>query len=125
MADVLKFGIQDPRLLSVGGNTGTNNSFTGVDIGALTKGVYDGATLAEGNNLECFIFQLIQSQAPGLLTSLYTDVTLALQPLAENIASNLAGLSCPQLDGIDMSQYNAYPGYSKAKGGSSLRHYSE
>ncbi len=116
MADILKFGIQDPRLLSVGGNTGTNNSFTGVDIGALTKGIFNGATLTEGDNLECFIFQLIQAEAPGFLTSLYTDVTEALQPLAENIASNLANLSCPQLNGIDSSQYNAYPGYSKAKG---------
>ncbi|MCJ1451366.1 hypothetical protein MMC28_001702 [Mycoblastus sanguinarius] len=116
VADVLKFGIQDPRLLSVGGNTGTTNSFTGVDLGALTNGVFDAATLAEGNNLECFVFQLVQAETPGLVTSLYENVTEAVQPLAENINSNLAGLSCPQLVGVDMSQYNAYPGYTKAKG---------
>ena len=87
-----------------------------MDLGALTNGVFDAATLAEGNNLECFVFQLVQAETPGLVTSLYENVTEAVQPLAENINSNLAGLSCPQLVGVDMSQYNAYPGYTKAKG---------
>lgn len=116
VADVLAFGIQDPRLLAVGGNTGTTNSFTGLDVASLTDGVFNGATLAEGNNLECFVFQLVQSEAPGLVTSLYEDVTAALQPLAESISSNLAGLNCPQLQSVEMSQYDIYPGYSRAKG---------
>lgn len=57
--DVIDFGLKDPRLLSIGGNTGKVNTFTGVDPSALTKGVFNGATLTQGNNLECFIFQLI------------------------------------------------------------------
>lgn len=108
--------MRDPRLMSIGGNTGTTNSFVGVDPAAFTKGVFDAASLTQGNNLECFIFQLVQSEAPGLLTSLYENVTQALQPLASNINSNLKGLGCPQLTSVDNSQYNKYPGYAKAKG---------
>lgn len=116
LADVLQFGIEDPRLLSVGGNTGSNNSFVGLDIGSLTNGVFNSATLAKGNNFECFVFQAIQAEAPSFLASLYENVTKALQPLAQNIASNLKGLSCPQLGSLDSSQYSQYPGYKKSKG---------
>ncbi|CAO1601084.1 hypothetical protein XANCAGTX0491_004748 [Xanthoria calcicola] len=113
LLDVLQFGLQDARLLSVGGNTGTTNSFTGVDVTALTKGVFNGATLAEGNNLQCFIFQLIQAEAPGLVTGLYEDVTKALQPLTDSISGALGGLGCPQLMELDRSQYEKYAGYKK------------
>ncbi|KAL8651753.1 MAG: hypothetical protein Q9226_004568 [Calogaya cf. arnoldii] len=113
LLDVLEFARQDPRLLSVGGNTGTTNSFTGVNITGLTKGVFNGATLAQGNNLQCFIFQLIQAQAPGVLTGLYEDLTKALQPLKDSIQGAIGGLGCPQLMELDQSLYEKYPGYKK------------
>ena len=116
MLDVLAFAKRDPRLLSIGGNTGTPNSFTGLDISALTNGVFNGATLADGNNLECFTFQLVQAGAPTLLTGLYENVTKAVQPLVENVAGNLKGLGCPQLEGVNENMYEVFPGYKKAKG---------
>ncbi|KAL8667875.1 MAG: hypothetical protein Q9202_000340 [Teloschistes flavicans] len=116
LADVEEFAHQDWRLSSVGGNTGTTNSFTGVDITALSKGVFDGATLLEGNNLQCFVFQLIQAEAPGLLTGLYEDITTALKSLTDEINQNLNGLACPQLVGLDQSQYGQFPGYQKSGG---------
>ncbi|KAI4131366.1 MAG: hypothetical protein LQ338_001251 [Usnochroma carphineum] len=116
LLDVLQFGLKDSRLLSVGGNTGTTNSYTGVDVTALSKGVFNGATLAQGNNLQCFIFQLIQAEAPGVLTGVYENLTEALQPLVDNLNGNLKGLGCPQLMGVDQSLYNQFPGYTKAKG---------
>lgn len=100
----------------MGGNTGTTNSFTGLDPSALTNGVFNGATLAEGNNLQCFIYQLIQAEAPGLLTGVYGDLTKALQPLMDNLEKNMEGLGCPQLMEVDESLYEKYPGYMKAKG---------
>ena len=93
----------------IGGNTGTNNSFTGVDLGDLTKGVFDISTLTQGNNLEYFGFQLVQAEGPDFIASLYSDVTKVLQPLAQNKSSTLDGLSCPQLNGIDMSRYDKFP----------------
>ena len=117
LVDVLEYARQDPRLLSVGGNTGTPNSFAGIDITALTKGVFNGGTLAQGNNLQCFIFQLIQAEAPGVLTGLYSDLTKALQPLTDSISGALGGLGCPQLMGLDESLYEKYPGYKKNPAG--------
>ena len=116
MLDILQFALQDPRLLSVGGNTGTVNSYTGVDVTALTKGVFNGASLAQGNNLQCFIFQLIQAEAPSFLVSIYSDVTKALSSLTSKLNKQLAGLNCPQLQGIDDTQYAKYPGYAKSGG---------
>ncbi|KAL8959135.1 MAG: hypothetical protein Q9183_005689 [Haloplaca sp. 2 TL-2023] len=116
LLQVLEFGLQDPRLLSVGGNTGTTNSFTGVSVSDLTGGVFNAATLTEGNNLQCFVFQAIQAEAPGQLTGLYKDLTKALQPLFNNIDGTLEGLGCPQLMGLDDSLYEQYPGYKKSGG---------
>ncbi|KAL8909766.1 MAG: hypothetical protein Q9171_004911, partial [Xanthocarpia ochracea] len=44
---VLEYAQHDPRLLSIGGNTGTTESFTGLDITNFTNGVYNAATLAQ------------------------------------------------------------------------------
>ncbi|KAL8948243.1 MAG: hypothetical protein Q9222_005554 [Ikaeria aurantiellina] len=117
LLDVLQFGTQDPRLLSPGGNTGTPNSFTPISVSDLSRGVFDSATLAQGNNLQCFIFQLIQAEAPGLVTGIYKDVVGAVQPLVDNIKGNLEGLGCPQLMGVDEELYEQYPGYVRSSGG--------
>ena len=66
--------------------------------------VLDAATLTKGNNLECFIFQLLQAHGPDLLTQVYEDVTQALQTLTDNLNSILAALGCPWLEVIDKSQ---------------------
>ena len=116
LVDVIQYGLRDTRLLSSGGNTGTPNSFVGVDPADLTKGVFNAPSLLQGNNLECFILQVVKSAAPGLVASLYNDVTSAIAPLAANIDNNLAGLNCPQLLSVDESQYDKYPGYQRAKG---------
>ena len=116
MADVGDFGRHDPRLLAIGGNTGATNTYTSLDIAAVTNGSYSGATLASGNNLECFTFQLLQTVAPTLLTGIYDSVVDAVAPLNQNIATNLKGLGCPQLETVDENMYNVFPGYQKAKG---------
>ncbi|KAL8663239.1 MAG: hypothetical protein Q9168_008125 [Polycauliona sp. 1 TL-2023] len=117
LLNVLEYATQDPRLLSVGGNTGTTNSFNGIDASSLSKGVFNSATLAQGNNLQCFIFQLIQAEAPGILTGVYEDLTKALKPLTDSINGAIGGLGCPQLMGLDESMYEKYPGYKKNPGG--------
>lgn len=52
--DDLEMVLQHLDLDSIGGNTGTVDSFTGVDIADLTGGVLNAATLLEDNNLLCF-----------------------------------------------------------------------
>ncbi|KUJ24283.1 putative aromatic peroxygenase [Mollisia scopiformis] len=122
LADVLDFGEKYPPLLDVGGNTGKTDSFTPVDIGSLTKGVFSAADLLEGNNLECYALQISQAALPDILGGAETnigDLTQILKPLSDNIAENLLGLGCPTLNGIDDSQYDVYPGYNNCPNGCS------
>lgn len=58
----------------------------------------------------------MQAEAPTVVTGLYENLTAALQPLAETISGNLAGLGCPQLEGVNAGMYDVYPGYNMAKG---------
>ncbi|KAG0648672.1 Dothistromin biosynthesis peroxidase dotB [Hyphodiscus hymeniophilus] len=102
--------LEYPQFLSIGGNTGTVNSFTGVDLTDLTGGVYNLQTLAEGNNALCFAFQFSQQAAPDLLKGLFSTITKPLSQLNSALATVLSELSCPQLASIDTSQFAKYPG---------------
>ncbi len=115
--DLLSYVTQYPELLSVGGNTGTTNSFTGVNIGDLTGGVFNSQTLLEGNNLECFAYEALQQGAPDILKGLFSDITKPLGMLDDQIASVIGGLGCPQLSKIDMSQFQKFPGYANSYNG--------
>jgi len=116
LVDVLEHAAYYPRLLSFGGNTGEVNTFAGVDLANLTGGVFDTATLLEGNNLECFAFQIALAAGPDLLGSTFTDVQKALTPLADKVAQLLGNAGCPQLQSIDSSMFEQYPGYTEAYG---------
>lgn len=58
----------------------------------------------------------MQAEAPSTVTGLYVNVTAAVQPLIANVAENLKGLGCPQLEGVDEGMYGVFPGFQKAKG---------
>jgi hypothetical protein len=51
VADVVAGALKYPQLLMVGGNMGQVNTFTGLDVSALTNGVFNAQTLLQGNNL--------------------------------------------------------------------------
>ncbi|KAF7904775.1 hypothetical protein EAF00_002109 [Botryotinia globosa] len=102
--------LEHVEFLSVGGNTGTVNSFTGVDLKNLTGGVFDVTTLAEGNNAICFAFQVAQQAAPDILKGLLSNTASALSQLNAAVSAALSGLSCPQLKSIDTSQFAQFPG---------------
>lgn len=96
------------------------DSFALVDIGSLTKGVFDTKTLLNGNNLECFVLQISQNALPDVLggtESSYGNKDDALKPLSDTILTRLQGLGCPKLESIDESQYNKFPGYNKCPSG--------
>ena len=87
-------------------NTGTPNSFTGIDIADLTGGVFNAATLTQGNNFACYVYQLAAQAKPDILLG-------ALDALTSAVGSIIGGLSCPQLKAIDTSQLEKLPGYSR------------
>ncbi|OAK99349.1 Cloroperoxidase [Phaeosphaeriaceae sp. SRC1lsM3a] len=106
LADLLNAAALHPKFLDIGGNTGTGGSFTGVDVGDLTGGVFNAGTLTQGNNFACYVYQLAAQAKPDILLG-------ALNQLTDAVGSIIGSLSCPQLQSIDHSQLEKFPGYSK------------
>jgi len=109
-AEAVGMLLVDPELIVVGGNTGTPNSFAGVNVVDLTGGVYNAQNLLEGNNAMCFALQNIQQGAPDLLRGLVGNVVVALQKLTGVLDPLLATLNCPQIAKYDPLLLSKYPG---------------
>ena len=107
-------GNQHPEFASIGGNTGTVNSFVGIDPANLTGGLYNAGTLFEGNNLFCYAMQLLIQGTPDILSGLFTDTNAAEDKLGSIINAESDSLGCPKLNNIDKDQFNKYPGYTQS-----------
>jgi hypothetical protein len=89
-------------------NTGTPDSFSGVDVGDLTGGLLNSASLLEKNNLGCFVFQVAAQAKPDiLLAPLLTKLTSVLGDVVSQ-------LGCPQLEKVDEGQLEKFPGYARS-----------
>lgn len=101
-----------PGIVRIGGNTGTTDSFVGIDTGDLTKGVYDGTTLFEGNNLACFFMQASMAGLVDSIDPLLQPVGTLLSFMKKNLGPLMSKLSCPQLDSFDNSLFDPkkFPG---------------
>ena len=113
--DATAMSAQYPEFFTVGGNTGTTNSFVGVDPANLTGGVFTAGNLLQGNNLACFGFEASLQEAPDILSGLFSDITSALAQLGSAVNAATNGLGCPKLNEIDKTQFAKYPGYSNLK----------
>jgi hypothetical protein len=102
--------LEYPELIVVGGNTGEPNSFTGVDIGDLSGGVYNAESLTKGNNAMCFALQNIEQGAPDLLRGLVGDVLVAVRKLTDTLDPILQLLGCPQIAKYDRLLLLKFPG---------------
>ena len=111
--DLLSTATIYPGTLKFGGNTGKVNTFTGVDIGGLTGGVFNGATLLNGNNLACFAYQAAQAAGIAELKGVTGILGSTLAPVLNFITSATSGLSCPQLKTYNTAVFAKYPGYKK------------
>lgn len=105
--------LQYPDLDSIGGNTGTVDSFTGVHIADLTGGVLNADTLLEGNNLFCFAMQLTIEQTPDLVSGLFTDINAAVSKLGSTLNNATNSLGCPNLNNIGKHEFDDYPGFTE------------
>ncbi|KAF8912342.1 hypothetical protein CPB85DRAFT_1508999 [Mucidula mucida] len=97
--------LENPKYIAVGGNTGTVNSFTSVNLGDLTGGVYNAKNLLKGDNLLCFMHQLLMAAIPDILQGGLLDSVIL-----QYIAPLIAGLACPELTKWDNSVFGIYPG---------------
>jgi hypothetical protein len=68
--------------------------------------VFNSATLLQGNNLACFVYQLSAQAKPDAILGVLDKLT--------NAVGNIIGkLGCPQLQAIDTAQLEQFPGYSQ------------
>ncbi|KAF5706718.1 Aromatic peroxygenase [Fusarium mundagurra] len=116
LIDVLEHAAKYPRLFNIGNTIGKVNSFSVVDIGDLTGGVFNTAMLLQGDNLECFVMQIIMAAAPDVLGSQFTNVTKALTTLADKLRQLLAGETCPKLQKVNMKLFEKFPGCTEPYG---------
>jgi hypothetical protein len=100
------------------------NSFTGLDVENITGGVFNIETLLEGNNLICFIFEVVKSIAPESLSGVFETVTVPLQMVLDILATPLLDLECPALEDLKVggSSYEEgiqmlFPGAKLSGGG--------
>lgn len=99
-------GLQHPEFLVPGGNTGTVNSYLGLDPSDLSGGVVNAGNLLENNNAVCLAYQATVQFLPDLLSGVADELLGAI----DNVTT---ALSCPTITKIDESQFNNYPGYTK------------
>jgi len=108
LGDVAAAAVLHPKFLDIGGNQGgKTNNFAGVELEDLTGGVFNSADLLKGNNLGCFVFQVVaQVKADFLLAGVLTTI--------QDVVGGIIGkLACPQLQGIDEQLLEQFPGYQK------------
>ncbi|SMR43126.1 unnamed protein product [Zymoseptoria tritici ST99CH_1E4] len=92
-----------PNAVKIGGNTGTVNSFVGLDIADVSGGAFNAADLLNGNNLLCFATQAAQAGDIDALKFL----TAPLKSMFENA---LGSLGCPELLNYNGKPLAQFPG---------------
>ncbi|CAG8091064.1 unnamed protein product [Penicillium salamii] len=100
--DTIDWILKYPELGSIGGNTGTVNSFAGVDPADLTGGVLNLTTLLEGNNLLCFVFEVLKFASPNALSGLYSTLAGPLEFVTDILSVPLLNLTCPAFKDLQM-----------------------
>lgn len=93
---------QYPVLGSIGGNVGTVNSFTGVDLSNVLGGVLNAGKLLESNNLLCFVLQIVKMASPSYLGNVYATVDKPLRFISKILSAPLLSLDCPVWDDLTM-----------------------
>ncbi|KAH7351090.1 hypothetical protein BKA65DRAFT_251559 [Rhexocercosporidium sp. MPI-PUGE-AT-0058] len=103
-----------PELISIGGNTGTVNSFVGVSPADISGGIFNTANLLQGNNLTCFLLQVIQQATPSLLSGLVSSLGLstAISLLNNVINPAKTTMACPLMTTFNTGAFAQFPGSS-------------
>lgn len=115
--------LKHTELFSFGGNVNGVNTFAGVDFADLTGGLWNSAQLLEGNNLECFLWQILREGAPSIISSLYATAEPILVIILQFIDIAATSLSCNNsafkdlaVNGTNLLTYlgDTYPGANRS-----------
>ncbi|KAF1363279.1 hypothetical protein EJ07DRAFT_152776 [Lizonia empirigonia] len=119
LADVQVNNAMYPGIVRIGGNTGTTNSFAGVDLTDLTGGVFNAADLADGNKAACFLLQGSLAGLPDISNPLLGLVGSVLGWATQQLGPLSSKFGCPQLATFDNQLFNQFPGASYKGSGTS------
>lgn len=108
-ADALWTIQQVPDLAAFGGNTGTVNSFVGLNVTDITSGVLSAGDLLKGNNALCFAFATVSEFLPDLTRGLLKNAVLAVSQITGALTPILTALNCPDLSRMDAVYYDQFP----------------
>jgi hypothetical protein len=120
LEDLDMFATYFPEMISIGGNTGTVDSYAALDLGNFTGGVYEASTLLEGNNLPCFLFESLLAAAPDVLKGGYSDPSGPMSTLLDNVNSLIGSYACPAIESLNEGQFAQYPGAQTSSSGGIL-----
>jgi hypothetical protein len=114
VANLIKMWTTYPETMQIGGNLGTINSFFGIDIGDFTNGVYTAASLLEGDNAACFVYQVSQQLMPVAVKNVEDTVYALLESTFDSAGGLFPSLVCPELAGVKTEMLEKYPGYTRS-----------
>jgi hypothetical protein len=77
------------------------DSYAALDLGNLTGGIYESATLLEVNNLWCFVFQSLLVVAPDVLKGGYSDQTGPMKMLLDVVNTVVGDFAYPAIESLD------------------------
>lgn len=106
-----------PGIVRFGGNTGTVNSFAGVDMSDFTGGAFNLEKLAEGNNAACFLLQASQAGMPDVASPLFGAVGSLAGWVTEQLGPLTSKFGCGQLGNFNNALFNKFPGASYSPSG--------
>lgn len=92
------------------------NTYAALDLGNATGGLYNAATLLQGDNLKCFVFQSLLAGAPDVLKGGYADIEGVMSTLTDQVNQFLGNAVCPQIQKPLSEQFAKYPGYKRSGG---------
>jgi hypothetical protein len=115
--DLVQWIARYPVLASIGGNTGTVNSFTALNISDVTGGLLNIETLLEGNNLLCFALQVVKTVSPNSLSNLFATLEKPLQLLTDALGTALTDVACPAFKDLEYGGKPIWDGLSQSKFG--------
>jgi len=101
-----------PGILGEGGNTGTVNSFTGVDLSDVTGGVYNAGDLTDPNKLSCYLLQASLQGMPDIASPLFGAAGSVLGWATQQLGTLNQQFGCPQLKNYNNALFDKFPGAS-------------
>ena len=106
MADIDYFAETAPQILLPGCNKGTVDSYSTLDVAALTNGAYT-ADQATANPF-CFAAEFAVAELPSLTGLSIASLTSAIAPLTSILSSS----NCTAIGSVNQSALTVCPGFT-------------